>query len=196
MWAAYSEVMRIRSGGGSSASSSGLPAIMGSHAAAATNSSTRIRFILGSSLTFGFMAPMAGPAAAMTAGNRRRCRPPTTISANGTMRSDECSGRYCLTDRAARWHYAALASSAWVTTSAPRKRSLHRCGHGARQLRSTRTFWTGCGAGGRTPLINRHTQPGSRQHGMKLLFAGLAVLMLCNLCSICCCGGRGGFYIC
>ena len=21
-------------------------------------------------------------------------------------------------------------------------------------------------------------------------------LMLCNLCSICCCGGRGGFYIC
>ena len=63
-----------------------LPAIMGSAAAAAANSSTRIRLALGSGLTpLALVAPMAGPAAAMTAGNRRRCRPPTTISATGTM---------------------------------------------------------------------------------------------------------------
>ena len=63
-----------------------LPAIMGSAAAAAANSSTRIRLALGSGLTpLALAAPMAGPAAAMTAGNRRRCRPPTTISATGTM---------------------------------------------------------------------------------------------------------------
>ena len=41
-----------------------------------------------------------------------------------------------------------------------------------------------------------YTQPGSRQHGMNFCLQAWLYLMLCNLCSICCCGGRGGFYIC
>ena len=45
-------------------------------------------------------------------------------------------------------------------------------------------------------LQQAYTQPGSRQHGMNFCLQAWLYLMLCNLCSICCCGGRGGFYIC
>lgn len=34
-----------------------------------------------------------------------------------------------------------------------------------------------------------YTQPGSRQHGMNFCLQAWLYLMLCNLCSICCCGG-------
>ena len=85
--AAYSEVMRMRSGGGSSASSSGSSSYYGQRSSGSSQQQYQDPFGFG----FGFdpllalAAPMAGPAAAMTAGNRRRCRPPTTISATGTM---------------------------------------------------------------------------------------------------------------
>ena len=159
--AAYSEVMRMRSGGGSSASSSGSSSY-----------------------------------------DRRES--PEMQAANNYIRNGYYAEAMNVlegiasADRAARWHYyAALASSGLGNNIRAQNeaRTAVDMEPGNYEYQNLLDRLQNPGRAYST-YQQAYTQPGSRQHGMNFCLQAWLYLMLCNLCSICCCGGRGGFYIC
>jgi molecular chaperone DnaJ len=101
-------------------------------------------------------------------------------------------------DRAARWHYyAALASSGLGNNIRAQNeaRTAVDMEPGNYEYQNLLDRLQNPGRAYST-YQQAYTQPGSRQHGMNFCLQAWLYLMLCNLCSICCCGGRGGFYIC
>ena len=171
--AAYSEVMRMRSGGGSSAPSSDLP--------------------------FGFGGTYGG---ASSSYDRRES--PEMQAANNYIRNGYYAEALNVlegiapADRAARWHYyAALASSGLGNNIRAQNeaRTAVDMEPGNYEYQNLLDRLQNPGRAYST-YQQAYTQPGSRQHGMNFCLQAWLYLMLCNLCSICCCGGRGGFYIC
>ena len=99
--------------------------------------------------------------------------------------------------RTARWHYyAALANSGLgnnIRAQAEARAAVEMEPNNFEYQRlldrlqnSSRTY---------TSYQQAYTQPGSRMQQGNFCLQAWMYLMLCNLCSICCCG-RGGFFIC
>ena len=99
--------------------------------------------------------------------------------------------------RTARWHYyAALANSGLgnnIRAQAEARTAVEMEPNNFEYQRlldrlqnSSRTY---------TSYQQAYTQPGSRMQQGNFCLQAWMYLMLCNLCSICCCG-RGGFFIC
>ena len=99
--------------------------------------------------------------------------------------------------RTARWHYyAALANSGLgnnIRAQAEARTAVEMEPNNFEYQR----LLTGCRIpAAPIPVTSRRTpQPGSRMQQGNFCLQAWMYLMLCNLCSICCCG-RGGFFIC
>ena len=141
--AAYSEVMRMRSGGGSSASSSGSSSYYGQRSSGSSQQQYQDPFGFGFGFDpFGFGGTYGG---ASSSYDRRES--PEMQAANNYIRN----GYY------AEAMNVLEGIAAWVTTSAPRTKPAPLWTWSP-AITSTRTFWIGCRTpGGRTPLISRHT---------------------------------------
>mgnify|MGYP000108036168 CR=1 FL=1 len=177
--AAYSEVMRMRSGGGSSASSSGSSSYYGQRSSGSSQQQYQDPFGFGFGFDpFGFGGTYGG---ASSSYDRRES--PEMQAANNYIRNGYYAEAMNVlegiapADRAARWHYyAALASSGLGNNIRAQNEAPHRCGHGARQLRVPEPF--GPAAEPRTGVLHLSAgihparQPPARH---ELLFAGLAV---------------------
>lgn len=177
--AAYSEVMRMRSGGGSSASSSGSSSYYGQRSSGSSQQQYQDPFGFGFGFDpFGFGGTYGGASSSYDrrefAGDagRQQLYPQRVL-----CRSDGMFWKALppLTGPPAGIIMPRWQVPAWVTTSAPRTKP-HRCGHGARQLRVPEPF--GPAAEPRTGVLHLSAgihparQPPARH---ELLFAGLAV---------------------
>ena len=98
-------------------------------------------------------------------------------------------------NRAARWHYyAALASSGLGNNIRAQNeaRTAVDMEPGNYEYQNLLDRLQNPGRAYST-YQQAYTQPGSRQHGMNFCLQAWLYLMLCNLCSICCCGGAVDF---
>lgn len=159
--AAYSEVMRMRSGGGSSASGSGSSSYYGQRSSGSSQQQYQDPFGFGFGFDpFGFGGTYGG---ASSSYDRRES--PEMQAANNYIRNGYYAEAMNVLEGIApadrgrpagiimpRWQVPA-----WVTTSAPRTKPAPLWTWSP-AITSTRTFWTGCRTpDGRTPLISRHT---------------------------------------
>jgi len=198
--AAYSEVMRMRSGGGSSASGSGSSSYYGQRSSGSSQQQYQDPFGFGFGFDpFGFGGTYGG---ASSSYDRRES--PEMQAANNYIRNGYYAEALNVlegiapADRAARWHYyAALASSGLGNNIRAQNeaRTAVDMEPGNYEYQNLLDRLQNPGRAYST-YQQAYTQPGSRQHGMNFCLQAWLYLMLCNLCSICCCGGRGGFYIC
>ena len=197
--AAYSEVMRMRSGGGSSASGSGSSSYYGQRSSGSSQQQYQDPFGFGFGFDpFGFGGTYGG---ASSSYDRRES--PEMQAANNYIRNGYYAEAMNVlegiasADRAARWHYyAALASSGLGNNIRAQNeaRTAVDMEPGNYEYQNLLDRLQNPGRAYST-YQQAYTQPGSRQHGMNFCLQAWLYLMLCNLCSICC-GGRGGFYIC
>ena len=101
-------------------------------------------------------------------------------------------------DRTARWHYyAALANSGLGNNINAQNEARTAVNMEPNNFEYQRLL-DRLQNPGRTysTYQQAYTQPGSRMQQGNFCLQAWLYLMMCNLCSICCCGGRGGFFCC
>ena len=200
--AAYSEIMRMRSGGGSSQSRSGAGGGgYGQYAGGNGYGQQQYKDPFGFGFDpFGFGFGSTGGSRSGYSGQES----PEMQAANNYIRNGyyqealNVLNSVSTSDRNARWHYyAALANSGLGNNIQAQNEAriavnlepgnyeyqnlLDRLQNPGRAYSSQQ---------------QAYTQPGSRQQGMNSCLQAWLYLMLCNICSMCCCGGRGGFLCC
>lgn len=199
--AAYSEIMRLRSGGGSrqqSQSGYGQSRSSGSYGGyGQQNAGYQDPFGFG-----GFGFDPFGFGGYETRSNTGR-ESPEMQAANNYIRNGYYTEALNVlnsvptADRTARWHYyAALANSGLgnninAQNEARTAVSMEPNNYEYQRLLDRlqnpgRTYST---------YQQAYTQPGSRMQQGNFCLQAWLYLVMCNLCSICCCG-RGGFFCC
>lgn len=191
--AAYSEVMRQRSGGtqGSAGSYSGQPG------GARPGYQDPFGFGFGFD-PFGFGGTYGG---ASSSYDRRES--PEMQAANNYIRNGYYAEALNVLngisspERTARWHYYAALANAGLGSNIRAQEEARTAVEMDPANFEYQSLLDRLQSSGRayTAYQQAYTQPGSRQHGMNLCLQAWLYLMLCNLCSICCCG-RGGFFFC
>ena len=190
----------MRSGGGPSASGSGSSSYYGQRSSGGSQQQYQDPFGFGFGFDpFGFGGTYGG---ASSSYDRRES--PEMQAANNYIRNGYYAEAMNVlegiapADRTARWHYyAALASSGLGNNIRAQNeaRTAVDMEPGNYEYQNLLDRLQNPGRAYST-YQQAYTQPGSRQHGMNFCLQAWLYLMLCNLCSICCCGGRGGVYIC
>lgn len=198
--AAYSEIMRLRSGGGSRQSQSGYGQSRSSGSYGGygqQNTGYQDPFGFG-----GFGFDPFGFGGYETRNNTGR-ESPEMQAANNYIRNGYYTEALNVlnsvptADRTARWHYyAALANSGLgnninAQNEARTAVSMEPNNYEYQRLLDRlqnpgRTYST---------YQQAYTQPGSRMQQGNFCLQAWLYLVMCNLCSICCCG-RGGFFCC
>lgn len=197
--AAYSEIMRLRSGGGPCQSQSGY----GQSSAGGYSGSGRQNTGYQDPFGFGFGFDPFGFGGYETRSNTGR-ESPEMQAANNYIRN----GYYTealnvlnsvpVADRTARWHYyAALANSGLGNNINAQNEARTAVNMEPNNFEYQRLL-DRLQNPGRTysTYQQAYTQPGSRMQQGNFCLQAWLYLMMCNLCSICCCGGRGGFFCC
>ncbi|MEE0801421.1 MAG: J domain-containing protein [Gemmiger sp.] len=199
--AAYSEIMRQRSGGGAQG---GAGRQAGGTASGRYSSQSGYGQQYQDPFGFGFDPFGFGFGGYTNAGSSYgRQESPEMQAANNYIRNGYYTEALNVlngipaSDRNARWHYyAALANSGLgnniraqseARTAVDMEPGNYEYQNLLDRLQNPgRTY---------SSYQQAYTQPGSRQHGANVCLQAWLYLMLLNLCSICCCG-RGGFFCC
>lgn len=197
--AAYSEIMRLRSGGGPRQAQSGY----GQSSAGGYSGYGRQNTGYQDPFGFGFGFDPFGFGGYETRSNTGR-ESPEMQAANNYIRN----GYYTealnvlnsvpVADRTARWHYyAALANSGLGNNINAQNEARTAVNMEPNNFEYQRLL-DRLQNPGRTysTYQQAYTQPGSRMQQGNFCLQAWLYLMMCNLCSICCCGGRGGFFCC
>lgn len=197
--AAYSEIMRLRSGGGPRQGQSGY----GQSSAGGYSGYGRQNTGYQDPFGFGFGFDPFGFGGYETRSNTGR-ESPEMQAANNYIRN----GYYTealnvlnsvpVADRTARWHYyAALANSGLGNNINAQNEARTAVNMEPNNFEYQRLL-DRLQNPGRTysTYQQAYTQPGSRMQQGNFCLQAWLYLMMCNLCSICCCGGRGGFFCC
>lgn len=197
--AAYSEIMRLRSGGGPRQGQSGYGQSSAGGYSGYGRQSTGYQDPFG----FGFGFDPFGFGGYETRSNTGR-ESPEMQAANNYIRN----GYYTealnvlnsvpVADRTARWHYyAALANSGLGNNINAQNEARTAVNMEPNNFEYQRLL-DRLQNPGRTysTYQQAYTQPGSRMQQGNFCLQAWLYLMMCNLCSICCCGGRGGFFCC
>ncbi len=196
--AAYSEIMRLRSGGGRQQTQSGYSQGGSGPYSGYGRQNTGYQDPFG----FGFGFDPFGFGGYETRSNTGR-ESPEMQAANNYIRNGYYTEALNVlnsvptADRTARWHYyAALANSGLgnninAQNEARTAVSMEPNNYEYQRLLDRlqnpgRTY---------TSYQQAYTQPGSRMQQGNFCLQAWLYLMMCNLCSICCCG-RGGFFCC
>lgn len=197
--AAYSEIMRLRSGGGARQAQNGY----GQSSAGGYSGYGRQNTGYQDPFGFGFGFDPFGFGGYETRSNTGR-ESPEMQAANNYIRN----GYYTealnvlnsvpVADRTARWHYyAALANSGLGNNINAQNEARTAVNMEPNNFEYQRLL-DRLQNPGRTysTYQQAYTQPGSRMQQGNFCLQAWLYLMMCNLCSICCCGGRGGFFCC
>lgn len=197
--AAYSEIMRLRSGGGPRQAQNGY----GQSSAGGYSGYGRQNTGYQDPFGFGFGFDPFGFGGYETRSNTGR-ESPEMQAANNYIRN----GYYTealnvlnsvpVADRTARWHYyAALANSGLGNNINAQNEARTAVNMEPNNFEYQRLL-DRLQNPGRTysTYQQAYTQPGSRMQQGNFCLQAWLYLMMCNLCSICCCGGRGGFFCC
>ena len=196
--AAYSEIMRLRSGGGPRQAQSGY----GQSSAGGYSGYGRQNTGYQDPFGFGFGFDPFGFGGYETRSNTGR-ESPEMQAANNYIRN----GYYTealnvlngipVAERTARWHYyAALANSGLGNNINAQNEARTAVNMEPNNFEYQRLL-DRLQNPGRTysTYQQAYTQPGSRMQTGNFCLQAWLYLMMCNLCSICCCG-RGGFFCC
>lgn len=197
--AAYSEIMRLRSDGGARQAQSGY----GQSSAGGYSGYGRQNTGYQDPFGFGFGFDPFGFGGYETRSSTGR-ESPEMQAANNYIRN----GYYTealnvlnsvpVADRTARWHYyAALANSGLGNNINAQNEARTAVNMEPNNFEYQRLL-DRLQNPGRTysTYQQAYTQPGSRMQQGNFCLQAWLYLMMCNLCSICCCGGRGGFFCC
>lgn len=194
--AAYSEIMRQRSGGGQPGGGYGYQQ-RGSGGYSQRQSAYQDPF------GFGFGFDPFGFGGFETRSNTGR-ESPEMQAANNYIRNGYYTeamnvlNGIASADRTARWHYyAALASSGLgnnIRAQAEARTAVEMEPNNFEYQRLLDRLQNPGRA--YSTYQQAYTQPGSRMQQGNFCLQSMLYLMMCNLCSICCCGGRGGFFCC
>ena len=197
--AAYSEIMRLRSGGDPRQAQSGY----GQSSAGGYSGYGRQNTGYQDPFGFGFGFDPFGFGGYETRSSTGR-ESPEMQAANNYIRN----GYYTealnvlssvpVADRTARWHYyAALANSGLGNNINAQNEARTAVNMEPNNFEYQRLL-DRLQNPGRTysTYQQAYTQPGSRMQQGNFCLQAWLYLMMCNLCSICCCGGRGGFFCC
>ncbi|WP_294540619.1 J domain-containing protein [uncultured Gemmiger sp.] len=195
--AAYSEIMRLRSGGGSrqqSQSGYGQGNAGGYSGYGRQNTGYQDPF------GFGFGFDPFGFGGYETRSNTGR-ESPEMQAANNYIRN----GYYTealnvlnsvpVADRSARWHYYAALANSGLGNNINAQNEARTAVNMEPNNFDYQRLLDRLQNPGRTyaSYQEAYTQPGSRMQQGNFCLQAWLYLMMCNLCSICCCGGRGFF---
>ncbi|MDD6320550.1 MAG: J domain-containing protein [Oscillospiraceae bacterium] len=202
--AAYSEIMRIRSGGGQSSRSGGGASYGNSSYGGSRSGQQQYQDPFGFGFDpFGFGGYANGGYGSYGGGYSRQ-ESPEMQAANNYIRNGyyqeaiNVLNSVAASDRSARWHYyMALAQSGLGNNIQAQNeaRTAVNMEPGNYEYQNLLDRLQNPGRA-YSSQQQAYTQPGSRHQGANTCLQAWLYLMMCNLCSICCCGGRGGFMCC
>lgn len=192
--AAYSEIMRLRSGGGRQQSQSSYNQSGGYSGYGRQNT--------GYQDPFGFGFDPFGFGGYETRSNTGR-ESPEMQAANNYIRN----GYYTealhvlnsvpVSERTARWHYYAALTNSGLGNNINAQNEARTAVNMEPNNFEYQRLLDRLQNPGRTytSYQQAYTQPGSRMQQGNFCLQAWLYLMMCNLCSLCCCG-RGGFFCC
>lgn len=197
--AAYSEIMRLRSGGGRQQAQSSYGQSSSGPYSGYGRQNTEYQDPFG----FGFGFDPFGFGGYETRSNTGR-ESPEMQAANNYIRNGYYTealnvlNGIAVSERSARWHYYAALANSGLGNNINAQNEARTAVNMEPNNYEYQRLLDRLQNPGRTyaSYQQAYTQPGSRMQQGNFCLQAWLYLMMCNLCSICCCGGRGGFFCC